>query len=101
MQRCVIKFVSNLRQVGVFAGYSNSNNSAPSIRYRYSRAWTLLVVKTRQLLSERENQSVMIICRVSTRRFFFLISGNVYKQEEMEIDIALSEIESNYDFTFK
>ena len=25
---------------------SNSNNSAPSIRYRYSRAWTLLVIKT-------------------------------------------------------
>jgi hypothetical protein len=32
----------------------NSNNSAPSIRYRYSRVWTLLVIKTRQLLSERE-----------------------------------------------
>ena len=29
------------------------------------------------------------------------ISGNVYKQQEMEIDTALSEIESKYDFTFK
>ena len=48
----------------------NSNNSAPSIRYRYSRAWTLLVIKTRQLLSERESQSAMIICRVCARRFF-------------------------------
>jgi hypothetical protein len=28
------------------------------------------------------------------------ISGNVYKQQEMEIDTALSEIESKYDFTF-
>ena len=28
------------------------------------------------------------------------ISGNVYKQQEMEIDAALSEIESKYDFTF-
>jgi hypothetical protein len=27
------------------------------------------------------------------------ISGNVYKQQEMEIDTALSEIESKYDFT--
>jgi hypothetical protein len=34
------------------------------------RAWTLLVIKTRQLLSERENQSAMIICRVWARRFF-------------------------------
>jgi hypothetical protein len=29
----------------------NSNNSAPSIRCRYSRAWTLLVIETCQLLS--------------------------------------------------
>jgi hypothetical protein len=29
------------------------------------------------------------------------ISGNVYKQQEMEIETALSEIESKYDFTFK
>jgi hypothetical protein len=29
------------------------------------------------------------------------ISDNVYKQKEMEIDTALSEIESKYDFTFK
>jgi hypothetical protein len=49
---------------------SNSNNSAPSIPYRYLRAWTLLVIKTRQLLSERESQSAMIICRVCARRFF-------------------------------
>jgi hypothetical protein len=28
------------------------------------------------------------------------ISGNVYKQQEMQIDTALSEIESKYDFTF-
>jgi hypothetical protein len=34
------------------------------------RAWTLLVIKTCQLLSERESQSAMIICRVCTRRFF-------------------------------
>ncbi len=34
------------------------------------RAWTLLVIKTRQLLSERESQSAMIICRVCARRFF-------------------------------
>ena len=34
------------------------------------RAWTLLVIKTCQLLSERESQSVMIICRVCPRRFF-------------------------------
>jgi hypothetical protein len=27
------------------------------------------------------------------------ISGNVYKQQEMEIETALSEIESKYDFT--
>ena len=48
----------------------NLNNSAPSIRYRYSRAWTLLVIKMRQLLSERKSQSTMIICRVCARRFF-------------------------------
>ena len=29
------------------------------------------------------------------------ISGNVYKQQEIEIDTVLSEIESKYDFTFK
>jgi hypothetical protein len=29
------------------------------------------------------------------------ISSNVYKQKEMEIDTALREIESKYDFTFK
>jgi hypothetical protein len=29
------------------------------------------------------------------------ISGNVNKQQEMEIETALSEIESKYDFTFK
>ena len=34
------------------------------------RAWTLLVIKTRQLLSERESQSAMIICRVCARLFF-------------------------------
>ena len=34
------------------------------------RAWSLLVMKTRQLLSERESQSAMIICRVWARRFF-------------------------------
>ena len=34
------------------------------------RAWTLLVIKTCQLLSERESQSAMIICRVCARRFF-------------------------------
>ena len=35
------------------------------------RTWTLLVIKTRQLLSERESQSAMIIiCRVFARRFF-------------------------------
>jgi hypothetical protein len=28
------------------------------------------VIKTRQLLSERESQSAMIICRVCARRFF-------------------------------
>jgi hypothetical protein len=28
------------------------------------------------------------------------ISGKVYKRQEMEIDAALSEIESKYDFTF-
>jgi hypothetical protein len=69
----------------------------PSICYRYSRAWTLLVIKTSQLLSERESQSAMIICRVCARQF----SDNVYKQKEMEIDTALSEIEWKYDFTFK
>ena len=31
---------------------------------------TLLVIKTRQLLSERESQSAMMICRVCARRFF-------------------------------
>ena len=40
------------------------------------RAWTLLVIKTRQLLSERESQSAMIICRVWARRFF-QFPGNV------------------------
>ena len=49
----------------------------------------------RQLLSERESQSAMIIFRECA------ISGNVYKQQEMEIDTVLSEIESKYDFTFK
>jgi hypothetical protein len=34
------------------------------------RAWTLLVIKTRQLLSERESHSAMIICRVWAKRFF-------------------------------
>ena len=34
------------------------------------RAWTLLVIKTHQLLSERESQSAMIICRVWARWFF-------------------------------
>jgi hypothetical protein len=34
------------------------------------RTWTLFVIKTRQLLSERESQSALIICRVCTRRFF-------------------------------
>ena len=34
------------------------------------RAWTLLVIKTRQLLSERESQSAMIICRVWARWIF-------------------------------
>jgi hypothetical protein len=29
------------------------------------------------------------------------ISGNVYKQQEIEIDTVLSEIESKYDFTFE
>ena len=33
------------------------------------RAWTLLVIKTRKLLSERESQSAMIICQVCARRF--------------------------------
>jgi hypothetical protein len=37
--------------------------------YRWMRAWTLLVIKTRQLLSERESQSAMIICRVCARWF--------------------------------
>ena len=35
------------------------------------------------------------------RKAVLSISGNVYKQQEMEIDTALSEIESKYDFTFK
>jgi L-arabinose isomerase len=35
------------------------------------------------------------------RKAVLSISGNVYKQQEMEIDTALSEIESTYDFTFK
>ena len=35
------------------------------------------------------------------RKAVFSISGNVYKQQEMEIDTALSEIESKYDLTFK
>ena len=34
------------------------------------------------------------------RKAVLSISGNVYKQQEMEIDAALSEIESKYDFTF-
>ena len=33
------------------------------------RAWTLLVIKMRKLLSERESQSAMIICQVCARRF--------------------------------
>jgi hypothetical protein len=37
---------------------------------RWMRAWTLLVIKMCQLLSERESQSAMIICRVCARRFF-------------------------------
>ena len=32
--------------------------------------WTPLVIKTRQLLSERESQSAMIICRICARMFF-------------------------------
>jgi hypothetical protein len=35
---------------------------------------TLLVIKTRQLLSERESQSAMIICRVCARRFFLKLA---------------------------
>jgi hypothetical protein len=35
------------------------------------------------------------------RKAVLSISGNVYKQQEMKIDTALSEIESKYDFTFK
>jgi hypothetical protein len=35
----------------------------------------------------------------SMRKAVLSISGNVYKQQEMEIDAALSEIESKYDFT--
>jgi hypothetical protein len=35
------------------------------------------------------------------RKEVLSISGNVYKQQEMKIDTALSEIESKYDFTFK
>jgi hypothetical protein len=49
---------------------TNSNNTAPSIG---TIAWwglTLLVIKTCRLLSERESQSAMIICRVCARRFF-------------------------------
>ena len=57
-------------QLSAFIIQTNSNNSAPSIRYCYSRGWTLLVIKTHQLLSERESQSAMIICRVCARRFF-------------------------------
>ena len=34
------------------------------------------------------------------RKAVLSISGNVYKQQEMEIDTVLSEIESKYDFTF-
>ena len=33
------------------------------------------------------------------RKAVLLISGNDYKQQEMEIDTTLSEIESKYDFT--
>ena len=58
------------------------------------------MIKTRQLLSERESQSVMIICQVLPKAVLS-ISGNVYKQQEIEIDTVLSEIESKYDFTFK
>ena len=53
-----------------------------------------------QLLSERESQSVMIICQVLPKAVLS-ISSNVYKQKEIEIDTALREIESKYDFTFK
>jgi hypothetical protein len=35
------------------------------------------------------------------RKAVLSISGNVYKQQEMEIDTVLSEIETKYDFTFK
>ena len=35
------------------------------------------------------------------RKAILSISGNVYKKQEMEIDTAVSEIESKYDFTFK
>jgi hypothetical protein len=38
---------------------------------------------------------------LSMRKAVLSISGNVYKQQEMEIDTVLSEIESKYDFTFK
>jgi hypothetical protein len=38
--------------------------------YITTLAWTLLVIKTRQLPSESESQSAMIICRVCARRFF-------------------------------
>jgi hypothetical protein len=34
------------------------------------------------------------------RKAVLSIFGNVYKQQEMEIDPALSEIDSKYDFTF-
>jgi hypothetical protein len=50
--------------------FSDRINCALYRHYRWTRAWTLLVIKTRQLLSERESQSAMIICRVWARRFF-------------------------------
>ena len=49
---------------------ANSNNSAPLYPLSLLEAWTLLVIKVCQLLSERESQSAMIICRVCARRFF-------------------------------
>ena len=61
---------------------------------------SFFVIKTRQLLSKRESQSAMIIYRMCARRFF-QFPVTVYKQQEMKIDTALSEIESKYDFTFK
>jgi hypothetical protein len=45
------------------------------------------VIKTRQLLSERESQSAMIICKA-----VLSISGNVYKQQEMEIDKLINNV---------